>query len=158
VAVSLIPVLPGYPFIVRELAPFLSFRCVRARDLVGLLPTRAGLTLAAPILAGSKKVGAFLNDHRGCRPGALELERSVHRSDCVHNGPVPGRALFGAGLGGDKYPTRIVIYAVNPDACPLEEPSQRPFQTVIPLSRRLGFMPHRRLSSRSGARVSFRSD
>jgi hypothetical protein len=40
-------------------------------------------------------------------------------------------ASFGAGLGGDKYPTPI----------PLEEPSQRPFQTVIPLSRRLGFTP-----------------
>jgi hypothetical protein len=34
-----------------------------------------------------------------------------------------------------------VIYAANPDVSPLEEPSRRPFQTVIPLSKRLGTTP-----------------
>jgi hypothetical protein len=66
----------------------------------------------------------------------LELERSV---ESLRLRPQRGGAW--AGLGGDKYHTPIVIYAANPDASPLEEPSQRPFQTVIPLSRRLGLTP-----------------
>lgn len=49
--------------------------------------------------------------------------------------------LFGTDLGGDRYPTPIVIYAANPDASPLEQPSRRPFQTVTPLSERLGITP-----------------
>lgn len=50
-------------------------------------------------------------------------------------------ALFGTDLGGEKYPEPNVIYAANPDASPIEEPSHRPFQTVIPLCKRLDLPP-----------------
>jgi hypothetical protein len=47
-------------------------------------------------------------------------------------------ALFGALLGAEAYPRPSAIYAANPEAVSLDETSQRPFQTVIPLSERLG--------------------
>ncbi|HYZ75025.1 MAG TPA: hypothetical protein VE641_18245 [Chthoniobacterales bacterium] len=50
-------------------------------------------------------------------------------------------ALFGTELGGEKYPRPNMIYAANPDTSPIEEPSQRPFQTVIPLCKRLDLPP-----------------
>jgi hypothetical protein len=50
-------------------------------------------------------------------------------------------ALFGAGLGGPDYPTPSVIYAADPNATIGDEPSQRPFETVIPLAARLGLTP-----------------
>jgi hypothetical protein len=64
-------------------------------------------------------------------------------------------ALFGAGLGGNDFPQPSAIYATNPTAVgsdddkeaviPSEaathanrrEPSQRPFETIIPLASRL---------------------
>jgi hypothetical protein len=46
--------------------------------------------------------------------------------------------LFGTEFGGHNYPKPNVIYAANPDKSPIQEPSHRPFQTVIPLSKRLG--------------------
>jgi len=39
------------------------------------------------------------------------------------------------------YPRPSAIYAANPEAVSLDETSQRPFQTVIPLSERLGLTP-----------------
>ena len=50
-------------------------------------------------------------------------------------------ALFGTSLGADAYPRPSAIYAANPDAISLDETSQRPFQTVIALSERLGMTP-----------------
>jgi hypothetical protein len=47
-------------------------------------------------------------------------------------------ALFGAGLGGLDYPAPSVIYAANPNATTGDEPSQRPYETVVPLAARLG--------------------
>jgi hypothetical protein len=50
-------------------------------------------------------------------------------------------ALFGTLLGAEAYPRPSAIYAANPEAVALDETSQRPFQTVIPLSERLGLTP-----------------
>jgi broad specificity phosphatase PhoE len=50
-------------------------------------------------------------------------------------------ALFGTSLGADAYPRPSAIYAANPEAVSLDETSQRPFQTVIALSERLGMTP-----------------
>ncbi|MBV9298288.1 MAG: histidine phosphatase family protein [Verrucomicrobia bacterium] len=50
-------------------------------------------------------------------------------------------ALFGAGLGGLDYPAPSVIYAADPAATTGDEPSQRPFETVIPLAARLNLTP-----------------
>jgi len=46
--------------------------------------------------------------------------------------------IFGSFLGGPDYPQPAVIYAANPDGTTGEEPSQRPVETIIPLSGRLG--------------------
>jgi hypothetical protein len=55
-------------------------------------------------------------------------------------------ALFSEGRGGEDYPQPRVIYAADPDA-PVptgieadddEAPSQRPYETVKPLAKRLG--------------------
>jgi hypothetical protein len=46
-------------------------------------------------------------------------------------------ALFGAGLNTDYLPPTW-IYAADPNATTGDEPSQRPFETVIPLAARLG--------------------
>jgi hypothetical protein len=48
---------------------------------------------------------------------------------------------FGTSLGAESYPKPSAIYAANPEAISLDETSQRPFQTVIPLSERLGITP-----------------
>jgi hypothetical protein len=50
-------------------------------------------------------------------------------------------ALFGTQLGAESYPKPSAIYAANPEAVSLDETSQRPFQTVIPLSERLVITP-----------------
>jgi hypothetical protein len=50
-------------------------------------------------------------------------------------------ALFAAGLGGLDYPAPSVIYAADPNATTGDEPSQRPYETVIPLAARLGLTP-----------------
>ena len=50
-------------------------------------------------------------------------------------------ALFGTQLGAECYPRPSAIYAANPEAVSLDETSQRPYQTVIPLSERLGIVP-----------------
>jgi hypothetical protein len=50
-------------------------------------------------------------------------------------------ALFGAGLGGLDYPAPSVIYAANPNATTGDDPSQRPYETVIPLAARLELTP-----------------
>jgi hypothetical protein len=47
-------------------------------------------------------------------------------------------ALFGAGLGGDDYPTPSVIFAATPGDRPDHGPSRRPAETVSPLAARLG--------------------
>ena len=62
-------------------------------------------------------------------------------------------ALFGAGLGDPEYQTPQAIYAADP-ADPKktnpgkedpgkkhDEPSQRPYETVLPVAQRLGFEP-----------------
>lgn len=50
-------------------------------------------------------------------------------------------ALFGAELGGDKFPQPTVIYAANPVSTSSDEPSQRSFETISPLAARLGVTP-----------------
>jgi hypothetical protein len=50
-------------------------------------------------------------------------------------------ALFGTPLGAGDFSRPSVIYAASPDADSLDETSQRPFQTVIPLGERLGIVP-----------------
>lgn len=54
-------------------------------------------------------------------------------------------ALFGTGLSRKDYPIPSKIYAANPSAKPDDEaddePSQRPFETVIPLAAHLGTEP-----------------
>jgi hypothetical protein len=50
-------------------------------------------------------------------------------------------ALFGTLFGAVAYPRPSIIYAANPEAVSLDETSQRPFQTVLPLSERLGMAP-----------------
>src|ERR1700751_6060492 len=48
-------------------------------------------------------------------------------------------ALFGAGLGGPDYPQPHVIFAADPRTPKGgREPSQRPFETILPLAERLG--------------------
>jgi hypothetical protein len=49
-------------------------------------------------------------------------------------------ALFGAGLGDLDYPAPSVIYAADPNSTG-DDPSQRPYETVIPLAARLGLTP-----------------
>jgi hypothetical protein len=46
--------------------------------------------------------------------------------------------LFGVGLGGLDYPAPSVIYAADPNATSGDDPSQRPYETVIPVAARLG--------------------
>ena len=60
--------------------------------------------------------------------------RGWHRAGCWS-------ALFGAGLGGLDYPAPSLIYAADPNATTGDEPSQRPYETVIPLAARLGLTP-----------------
>jgi hypothetical protein len=57
-------------------------------------------------------------------------------------------ALFGAGLGGSEYQTPQAIYATDPDdpkksdlGRKHDEPSQRPYETVLPVAQRLGLEP-----------------
>jgi hypothetical protein len=50
-------------------------------------------------------------------------------------------ALFGTSLGAEAYPKPSAIYATDPEADSLDETSQRPLQTVIPLSERLELIP-----------------
>ena len=50
-------------------------------------------------------------------------------------------ALFGGGLGGDDFPELTAIYAANPSATAGEDPSQRPFETIMPLAARLTLTP-----------------
>jgi hypothetical protein len=50
-------------------------------------------------------------------------------------------ALFGAGLGADGYPQPAVIYAANPSPTTSHDPSQRPFETIVPLAERLKLTP-----------------
>ena len=50
-------------------------------------------------------------------------------------------ALFGAGLGGDDFPEPTAIYALNPNATAGDDPSQRPFETIMPLAARLTLTP-----------------
>lgn len=47
-------------------------------------------------------------------------------------------ALFGGGLNTPDYPRPSVIYAADPNSASADEPSQRPYETVIPLAERLG--------------------
>ena len=49
--------------------------------------------------------------------------------------------LFGTLFGAEVFPRPSAIYAANPEAVSLDETSQRPFQTVISLSERLGLTP-----------------
>ena len=51
-------------------------------------------------------------------------------------------ALFGSGLGALDYPTPSAIYAADPNATTGDEPSKRPFETVIPLAARVGLTPN----------------
>jgi hypothetical protein len=41
-------------------------------------------------------------------------------------------ALLGAGLGGSDFPRPALIYAANPEGPAGDEPSQRPFETIVP--------------------------
>jgi hypothetical protein len=50
-------------------------------------------------------------------------------------------ALFGTPLGAGDFSRPSAIYTASPDADSLDETSQRPFQTVIPLGERLGITP-----------------
>jgi len=50
-------------------------------------------------------------------------------------------ALFGTLLGAELFPRPSAIYAASPEAVSLDETTQRPFQTVVPLSERLGLTP-----------------
>jgi hypothetical protein len=50
-------------------------------------------------------------------------------------------ALFGGGLGGTDYPAPSLIYAANPNVTTSDEPSQRSYQTVLPLAGHLGLTP-----------------
>jgi hypothetical protein len=52
-----------------------------------------------------------------------------------------GAVLFGTLFGAEAFPRPSAIYAANPEAVSLDETSQRPFQTVISLSERLGLTP-----------------
>ena len=46
-------------------------------------------------------------------------------------------ALFAGEIRGADYPRPSMIYAADPAATTGDEPSQRPFQTVIPVAERL---------------------
>lgn len=50
-------------------------------------------------------------------------------------------ALFGAGLGGADFPQPAAIYAADPKAETGDDPSQRPYETILPLAARLGLAP-----------------
>jgi len=53
-------------------------------------------------------------------------------------------ALFGAGLEADDYPQPAVVYAANPNPASnvaINGPSQRPFETITPLSEKLHLNP-----------------
>ena len=54
----------------------------------------------------------------------------------VGNAPAVG-PLLGAGLGGSDFPRPALIYAANPEGPAGDEPSQRPFETIVPLAARL---------------------
>jgi hypothetical protein len=50
-------------------------------------------------------------------------------------------ALFGAKLGGDDFPQPVAIYAADPKAQNGHQPSERPYETIVPLAARLGIKP-----------------
>jgi hypothetical protein len=54
-------------------------------------------------------------------------------------------ALFGSDFGGTDYPKPYRIFAVDPKGDPRENPTKRPYQTVIPLAERLGFPIEKRV-------------
>jgi len=50
-------------------------------------------------------------------------------------------ALFGSGLASTDYPRPTAVYAADPTSAAGDDPSQRPYETVIPLASRLGLTP-----------------
>lgn len=53
-------------------------------------------------------------------------------------------ALFGKGLGRADYPRPDAVYAANPEQTPIDDDhpvSKRPWETIVPLYKRLGFEP-----------------
>jgi hypothetical protein len=49
--------------------------------------------------------------------------------------------LFAGGFNDLDYPRPSVIYTADPNSAIADEPSQRPYETVIPLADRLGLTP-----------------
>jgi hypothetical protein len=72
----------------------------------------------------------------GLTPEGLEDQKSLVVRGWQRAGA--WASLFGTELGGSDYPKPSVIYAADPEAETGDEPSQRPYQTVIPLAERLG--------------------
>ena len=72
----------------------------------------------------------------GLTPEGVEDEKSLVVRGWQRAGA--WASLFGTGFGGPDYPKPSVVYAADPTATTGNEPSQRPFQTVIPLADKLG--------------------
>ena len=77
-------------------------------------------------------------------PGLTEVGTTNTKSLLIRGWERAGgwSSLFGAGFGGSDFPQPAVIYAANPSADTGDDPSQRPFETVTPLSTRLNLSPN----------------
>ena len=76
----------------------------------------------------------------GLTPEGLEDEKSLVVRGWQRAGA--WASLFGTERGGNDYPKPSIIYAADPEAKTGDEPSQRPFETVVPLAARLGLTPN----------------
>src|SRR5437870_12313683 len=76
-------------------------------------------------------------------PGLTDQGEADHKSLVIRGWQRSGAwaALFGAGLGGGDYPPPAAIYAAKPEGEDADEPSQRPYEPIIPLAARVGPTP-----------------
>lgn len=109
----------------------------------------AGAAIAAPALGQGAKLTILIIRHAekpneawpgpGLTPGGSPDKKSLVIRGWQRAGS--WSALFGAGLGGADFPQPAVIYAADPKAETGDEPSQRPYETTLPLAKRLGLKP-----------------
>ena len=91
-------------------------------------------SLSILIIRHAEKAG-----HRWPGPGLTPEGTEDEKSLVVRGWQRAGAwaALFAGNIRDGDYPRPSVIYAADPTATTGEEPSQRPFQTVIPVAERL---------------------
>jgi hypothetical protein len=109
----------------------------------------AGAAVSTPVIAREAALTILIIRHaekpEESWPGpGLTQDGSVDKKSLVIRGwerAGSWSALFGSGLANDDFPRPAVIYAADPKAISGDEPSQRPYETIIPLKERLGLTP-----------------